>query len=69
MLVGTELVPHLLAWGLLHLIGGGILSVLPLEMLPFAPEQSARHYAFHGVYAAAQLPLILAMWARLRPPP
>ena len=59
----------LLAWGLLHLIGGGILSVLPLELLPFAPEQTTRHYVVHGVYAAAQLPLILAMSARLRPPP
>jgi hypothetical protein len=55
----------LLGWGLLNLIGGG-LSVIPLSFLPFYPEQSLNHYAFHVVYGAAQLPLIALLWAELR---
>ena len=55
----------LLGWGLLNLIGGG-LSVLPLPFLPFEPEQTVRHYVFHLVYAATQLPLIYVLWAELR---
>jgi sugar phosphate permease len=50
----------LLCWGLLHLVGGGILSVLPLPFLPFAPEQSVSHYLFHAIYAWAQIPLVLS---------
>jgi hypothetical protein len=49
----------LLGMGLLHLIGGAILSVLPLEFLPFVPEQSLAHYAAHGVYGLLQIPLIV----------
>lgn len=48
----------LLGWAVVNLVGGA-LSVLPLPMLPFAPEQTARHYAFHTVYAATQIPVIL----------
>ena len=55
----------LFGWGLLNLIGGG-LSVFPLPFLPFSPEQSVRHYVFHVVYGAAQLPLIGLMWGWLR---
>jgi hypothetical protein len=51
----------LLAWSVLHLVGGGILSVLPIGLFPFDPEQSVRHYAFHGVYAATQVPAGLAV--------
>ena len=43
---------------LLHLIGGAIISVLPLEALPFEPEQSLEHYFSHLVYGLGQLPLI-----------
>jgi hypothetical protein len=50
----------LFGWGLLNLIGGG-LSVIPFPFLPFEPEQSVRHYFFHVVYGAAQLPLIYLM--------
>ena len=54
----------LLAWGLLNLLGG-FLTVLPLPILPFKPEQSLRHYLFHVLYAAAQVPLVyLARAAR-----
>lgn len=38
-------------------VGGG--SVLPLSLLPFVPEQTVGHYLVHGVYALAQLPLLL----------
>jgi len=49
----------LLAWAVLNLVGGGILSVLPLGLFPFQPEQSLGHYAIHVIYAVAQLPLIV----------
>jgi hypothetical protein len=49
----------LLAWALLNLVGGGILSVLPLGLFPFEPEQSLGHYTIHVIYAAAQLPLVV----------
>lgn len=56
----------LLVWGLLHLIGGAILSVLPLPVLPFSPDQSLWHYAFHTLYGLLQLPLIVGLVAWLR---
>jgi hypothetical protein len=49
----------LLAWPVLNLVGGGILSVLPLGLFPFTPEQSLGHYAIHVVYGVTQLPLIV----------
>lgn len=49
----------LLGWAVLNLIGGGILSVLPLGLFPFQPEQSLGHYAVHVLYAVAQLPLVV----------
>jgi hypothetical protein len=55
----------LLAWALLNLVGG-FATVLPLAVLPFAPEQSVRHYAFHLLYAVAQLPLLALLWRKLR---
>ena len=57
----------LFVWGLLHLLGGGILSVIPFPFLPFYPEQSLRHYFAHVVYSVAQLPLLwllLRQWRR-----
>lgn len=56
----------LLAWALLNLIVGGILSVLPLDLLPFVPDQSVGHYAAHAVYAVAQVPLVLVAVRALR---
>lgn len=55
----------LLAWAAINLVGG-VLSVLPLPILPFEPEQSVRHYAFHALYAVTQLPLIVTtiVWLR-----
>jgi hypothetical protein len=56
----------LLGWGLLHLTGGGILSVLPLAIWPYEPAQTSAHYAMHLLYGLAQLPLIwlLVSWIR-----
>jgi hypothetical protein len=55
----------ILAWGLLNLVVGGLLTVLPLPVLPFAPEQTVSHYAVHLVYAIGQLPLVLLAGAAL----
>jgi hypothetical protein len=54
----------LLAWALLHLVGGAIITVIPFGFLPFYPEQTIDHYAAHALYGLAQLPLI-ALAARL----
>lgn len=51
-----------LVWTLLQLLGGAILSVLPLGILPFDPEQTVRHYLFHLAYGVTQLPLLLLAW-------
>ena len=40
--------------------------MIPLSFLPFEPEQTVRHYFFHVVYGATQLPLICMLWAELR---
>ena len=57
-----------LAWGVLNLVIGGIVSVLPLSILPFVPEQSITHYGAHVVYTLGQVPLVmLAYRAAARP--
>ena len=38
----------LLIWAVINLLGGAI-SVLPLPMLPFNPEQTLTHYGFNGL--------------------
>ncbi len=48
---------------LLNLVGGAVLSVLPLGFLPFEPEQSLGHYLSHVLYGITQLPLI---WVALK---
>lgn len=53
----------LLAWAGLNLIGG-VLSVLPLSFLPFYPEQTLKHYAFHVLYEGAQAPVIWLLGVR-----
>ena len=57
-----------LGWGVLNLVIGGIVTVLPLPVLPFAPEQSVTHYGAHAVYALGQIPLIVLGYRALRPP-
>jgi hypothetical protein len=56
----------LLSWGILGLIGGGILSVLPIGIFPFSPAQNLQHYLAHVLYSAAELPLILTALIQLR---
>jgi hypothetical protein len=55
-----------LAWGVLNLVVGGIVTVLPLPFLPFAPEQSPSHYAAHVVYTLGQVPLVLVSYRAAR---
>lgn len=49
----------ILGWALLNLVVGGVVTVLPLPVLPFVPEQSVSHYLAHAGYAIGQLPLVL----------
>jgi hypothetical protein len=51
----------LFVWALLNLVGG-TLSVLPLPVLPFEAEQTLRHYSFHLLYAATQVPLLVVAY-------
>ncbi|HRJ44162.1 MAG: hypothetical protein KJZ86_06525 [Caldilineaceae bacterium] len=44
-----------------------MISVLPLALLPFDPEQSLGHYGSHILYFLAQLPLIWVMTRQLWP--
>jgi hypothetical protein len=55
----------LLMVGLLH-AAGSIVTVLPLPILPFSPEQSLPHYIAHALYFMAQVPLILVTATQLR---
>lgn len=55
----------ILVWTALNLVGGAI-SVLPLPFLPFEPQQTVTHYAFHGLYAATQVPLLVITIRTLR---
>jgi hypothetical protein len=56
----------LLVWGLLHLVGGAIVTVIPFGFLPFVPEQNLVHYFAHFLYGLAQLPLIWIMLQQIR---
>lgn len=58
----------LLGWAGLNFVGGAILSVLPLGILGFLPDQTGRHYVAQVVYRAAQVPLIGLTWRALRAP-
>ena len=55
----TPMLMLLVAWALLNLVVGGILSVLLLSIFPFAPEPSVRHLAVHVVYSLAEIPLVV----------
>src|SRR4051794_10947581 len=56
----------LFGWGLLNLVAGGILSVLPIGLFPFQPEQSLAHYLVHVMYTLAEVPLVLVAWSGIR---
>ena len=49
----------LMSTAALQLVGGAILSVLPVPILPFVPAQTLDHFVSHVVYGIAQLPLLL----------
>ena len=55
-----------LGWGILNLVIGGIVSVLPLSILPFVPEQSVTHYGAHVVYTLGQISLVVLSYGALR---
>lgn len=48
----------LLIYALVNAVGG-FLSVLPLPILPFVPEQTLDHYLVHVIYSVFQAPLIV----------
>ena len=54
------------AWGVLNLVIGGVLSVLPLSFLPFVPEQTLTHYGAHVVYTLGQVPLVVVAYRAAR---
>lgn len=56
----------LVFWGIGHLIGGAIITVMPFNFLPFVPPQTLTHYLTHVLYGLAQLPLIVMMVRELR---
>jgi hypothetical protein len=56
----------LLVLGVVHLVGGAVISVIPFKFLPFYPEQSLQHYFSHILYGLAQLPLIITMVWQIR---
>ena len=49
----------LAATGLFLLVGGAILSVLPLPFLPFAPAQTVDHYLTHVILGITQIPIVV----------
>ena len=63
VMTGTRVSAMVLGgWTLLNLVAGGILSVLPLPILPFTPDQSIGHYLAHAFYAVTQVPLLVITW-------
>ena len=52
----------IIVWVLLNLLLGAALSVLPLPIWPWAPEQSAAHYTSHLVYGLIQIPLLIVAY-------
>ena len=58
-----------LGWGVLNLAIGAIVSVLPLSILPFVPEESITHYGAHMAYALGQVPLLVVAYRALRSMP
>ena len=56
----------LFAWAVLNLLVGGILSVLPLGLFPFQPDQAPAHYGAHALYTLAEVPLVVVAWSGIR---
>jgi hypothetical protein len=49
----------LVVTAIFQLVGGAIISVLPLSFLPFIPEQTLEHYLSHVFLGITQIPLIV----------
>ena len=45
---------------------GACLSIVPLPIWPFVPEQVLSHYVAHGIYFVAQIPLLVVAVLLLR---
>ena len=52
----------IIVWAVLNLVLGAALSVVPLPIWPWAPEQSAAHYTSHLVYGLTQIPLLIVAY-------
>jgi hypothetical protein len=52
-------------WGLV-VLAGAIVTVLPLTLLPFEPDQAVSHYLVHTVYALLQVPVLATVGRALR---
>jgi hypothetical protein len=63
---GTGTWLALFAWGALNLVAGGILSVLPIGLFPFQPEQTPGHYGVHALYALTGVPLVTVAWSGIQ---
>jgi hypothetical protein len=61
----TPVAVAMLGWGLVNLIVGAILSVLPVGVFPFEPEQTVGHYAAHLLYGLLEAPLVVVGWRAL----
>lgn len=59
----------LFLWAGIQLVLGAWLSVLPLSVWPFYPEQSLRHYLVHVFYGLAQIPILWHLAVVLRKSP
>jgi hypothetical protein len=56
-------------WAGIQFVLGAWLSVLPLSVWPFYPEQSLRHYLVHVFYGLAQVPILWHLVVVLRKSP
>ncbi|MEX1005153.1 MAG: hypothetical protein WD156_07280 [Acidimicrobiia bacterium] len=51
-----------LVWIGINLLVGAILSIVPLPVWPFVPDQSLGHHLAHFAYGVTQLPAIYLLW-------
>jgi hypothetical protein len=50
----------------MNLVGGGIITALPVGLFPTAPEQTLGHYGAHVIYTLAEVPLVIVAARGLR---
>lgn len=55
----------ILALGVLYLLGA-LLSVFPLPIWPFDPEQTVSHYAVHLLWALGEVALLWIVFTKVR---